>query len=58
MIESGLQPGDTVVVEGLQRVRPGVRVQAVRVELEEDGSVPSDAGTQEEQAPREDGESH
>ncbi len=29
LIDSGLKPGDRVIVEGLQRVRPGAAVQAV-----------------------------
>jgi membrane fusion protein (multidrug efflux system) len=29
IVEAGLQPGDRVIVEGLQRARPGVAVQAV-----------------------------
>jgi membrane fusion protein (multidrug efflux system) len=29
LVSSGLQPGDRVIVEGLQRVRPGVSVRAV-----------------------------
>jgi multidrug efflux pump subunit AcrA (membrane-fusion protein) len=29
VVESGLQEGESVIVEGLQRVRPGVPVEAV-----------------------------
>jgi membrane fusion protein, multidrug efflux system len=28
-VEGGLQPGETIVVEGLQKVRPGMTVQPV-----------------------------
>jgi len=29
LVEDGLQPGDRVIVEGLQRIRPGAVVKAV-----------------------------
>jgi membrane fusion protein (multidrug efflux system) len=29
VVEDGLQEGESVIVEGLQRVRPGVKVEAV-----------------------------
>ena len=32
LVESGLQPGERVVVEGLQKIRPGASVKAVSVE--------------------------
>jgi RND family efflux transporter MFP subunit len=32
-IESGLEPGDQVVVNGLQRVRPGIEVKAEEVDM-------------------------
>jgi membrane fusion protein (multidrug efflux system) len=35
VVESGLQEGESVIVEGLQRVRPGVPVSAVRDETPE-----------------------
>lgn len=35
VISSGLKPGDRVVVEGLQKVRPGVKVNAQTVLIEE-----------------------
>ena len=35
VIESGLQEGESVIVEGLQRVRPGVPVNAVRATNDE-----------------------
>jgi membrane fusion protein (multidrug efflux system) len=36
VIEKGLQPGETVVVEGLQRVRPGIQVNPSSVSQEID----------------------
>ena len=35
VVESGLQEGESVIVEGLQRVRPGVPVNAVRATNDE-----------------------
>ena len=35
IIDSGLKPGEKVIVEGLQKVRPGVQVNAKTVKLEE-----------------------
>jgi membrane fusion protein (multidrug efflux system) len=35
VIESGLKPGEKVIVEGIQRVSPGVKVSAKPVKLEE-----------------------
>ena len=32
-IEDGLKPGDRVVVNGLQRIRPGIEVKAEMVEM-------------------------
>jgi RND family efflux transporter MFP subunit len=32
-VEQGLQPGDRVVVNGLQRIRPGIKVEADEVEM-------------------------
>jgi len=37
VVEDGLQEGDSVIVEGLQRVRPGVPVNAVDASGAEDG---------------------
>ena len=36
VMESGLKAEDRVVVEGLQKVRPGVKVKAQVVQVEED----------------------
>jgi len=33
MVESGLQPGETIVFEGLNLVRPGAKVEPVKVEI-------------------------
>jgi hypothetical protein len=33
MVESGLQPGETIVFEGLNLVRPGTKVQIEKVEI-------------------------
>lgn len=41
VIDSGLKAGDQVVVEGLQKVRPGIKVQAQTVAIEEGGTVPA-----------------
>ena len=35
IIDSGLKPGEKVIVEGLQKVKPGVQVSAKTVKLEE-----------------------
>jgi len=35
IIDSGLKPGDRVVVEGLQKVRPGMKVKPETVKIEE-----------------------
>jgi membrane fusion protein (multidrug efflux system) len=37
VIESGLKPGERIVVEGLQKVRPGVTVDAETVTISESG---------------------
>jgi len=38
VIDSGLKPGEKVIVEGIQKVRPGVQVIAKTVKLEEETS--------------------
>ena len=38
VIESGLKPGEKVIVEGLQRVQPGVKVIAQVVKTEQESS--------------------
>jgi membrane fusion protein (multidrug efflux system) len=35
VVESGVKPGERVVVEGLQRIRPGIKVKAELVPLED-----------------------
>jgi RND family efflux transporter MFP subunit len=39
VVQSGLASGETIVVNGLQRVRPGAQVQAQRVAMGEHGST-------------------
>ena len=39
VVESGLKPGDRVVVEGLQKVRPGMKVKPEAVTIEEPGAA-------------------
>ena len=39
VVQSGLAPGETIVVNGLQRVRPGAQVQAQRVAMGERGAA-------------------
>ena len=34
MVRSGLKPGDLVIVNGLQRVRPGMQVESVPVAMD------------------------
>ena len=43
VIDSGLQPGERIVVEGLQKVRPEVKVTAENVTIEEAGKAPAAA---------------
>ena len=43
VIDSGLKPGEKVIVEGLQKVKPGVAVSAKTVKLEEAPSPPASA---------------
>jgi membrane fusion protein (multidrug efflux system) len=40
VIDSGLNPGDRVIVEGIQKVRPGMTVKPTVVEIQ-DTPVPS-----------------
>ncbi|HEX6278215.1 MAG TPA: efflux RND transporter periplasmic adaptor subunit [Polyangiaceae bacterium] len=43
VIESGLKPGERVIVEGIQKVRPGLKVKAETVPLEELSAVTGSA---------------
>lgn len=43
VIDSGLKAGDRVVVEGVQKVRPGVKVKPETVKIEEGGAPPPGA---------------
>ena len=42
IIESGLDPGDWVVTEGVQRAFPGAKVEPQRTELKSAAANPSD----------------
>ena len=47
VIDEGLKPGERIVVEGVQKVRAGVKVKPVAVTIEEQGAKPvatTDAG--------------
>jgi len=44
VIDAGLQPGDRIVVEGLQKVRPGVKVNPEMVTIEEGSGAAPPAG--------------
>jgi len=44
VIESGLDPGDWVVTEGIQRAFPGAKVEPQRTELTASASEPAGAG--------------
>ena len=50
IIDSGLKPGEKVIVEGLQKVKPGVQVSAKTVKLEEQASPPASAPPAESKA--------
>lgn len=50
IIDSGLKPGEKVIVEGLQKVRPGVKVSAKMVKSEEETSPPPSAPPPESKA--------
>jgi membrane fusion protein (multidrug efflux system) len=41
VVESGVKPGERVVVEGLQKIRPGIKVQPELVPLEPATAAPS-----------------
>jgi membrane fusion protein, multidrug efflux system len=43
VVRSGLQPGDLVVVNGLQRVRPGMPVEPVQVAMDQRPEAPGKA---------------
>ncbi len=46
VVRSGLKPGDRIVVNGLQRVRPGMTVVPRIVPMESDAAVPAPAAAQ------------
>ncbi len=43
VIDSGLEPGERIVVEGLQKLRPGVQVNAETVTIGDEGMTPQPA---------------
>jgi len=43
VIAKGLQPGERIVVEGLQKIRPGVKVTAQNVTIEDGAAAPAAA---------------
>jgi membrane fusion protein (multidrug efflux system) len=43
LIDSGAQPGEKVIVEGIQKVRPGVKVTATPEKIEQASSPPPNA---------------
>jgi membrane fusion protein, multidrug efflux system len=45
VIPTGLKAGDRIVVDGLQKVRPGMKVNATMVPIEEDKKAPAAGGT-------------
>jgi len=44
LVESGLKAGERIVVEGLQKVRPGLKVKAEMVKIEEGAAAPGPPG--------------
>ena len=50
IIDSGLKPGEKVIVEGLQKVKPGVQVSAKTVKPEEETSLAPNAPPAESKA--------
>ena len=46
IVEEGLKPGEKVVVEGLQRIRPGVPVQIVPTMAEQEQAKAAKASKQ------------
>jgi multidrug efflux system membrane fusion protein len=44
IVDSGLQPGERVVVNGLMRVRPGMKVAPTLTDMTAADSVTPDAG--------------
>lgn len=55
VIDSGLNPGEKVIVEGVQKVQPGVQVQAQTVQIDEQG--PSAQGSSDAEAATDEGQS-
>ena len=54
VIDSGVKAGEKIIVEGLQKVSPGVKVSA-KTEKREEGASPSESPPPAESKPRERG---
>jgi hypothetical protein len=50
-ITSGLKPGDRVITEGLQKVRPGMKVNATTVLIEDEKEMPEKSAEDGKPAP-------
>ena len=55
VIDSGLKPGEKVIVEGLQKVKPGVQVSAKTIKPEEATSLTPNAPPTESKAKKAEG---
>jgi membrane fusion protein (multidrug efflux system) len=55
VIDSGVKPGERVIVEGLQKVQPGITVSAKTVKLEEETPLAPSAPPTETKAKRAEG---
>ena len=51
VVESGLKPGDRVIVHGTEKVKPGMTVKAVEAQLAADPLAPATAGAQASPSP-------
>jgi membrane fusion protein, multidrug efflux system len=51
VVESGLKPGDRVIVHGTEKVKPGMTVKAVEAQLAADPLDPATAGAQASPSP-------
>ena len=56
LVSSGLQPGDKVIVEGIQKARPGTEVKAVPFQSMSQGGAPGAPGAQGGQGPQQGGQ--
>ena len=55
IIDSGVKPGEKVIVEGLQKVKPGVKVAAKLVKTEQEGSTEQSTSVPETKAKKAEG---